>query len=116
LASKINSKRELQNTTFICENCGAEVVPLTNGSFRNHCPFCLHSKHVDIEPGDRKDICLGLLVPIGLIKVKKGLQLIHRCAKCNKVSLNLVAQDTVQEDNIDQLAKLPIRLKGSIPH
>ena len=34
---------------FICENCGRKVEPL-GYSCRNHCPYCLYSKHVDIEP------------------------------------------------------------------
>ena len=38
---------------FICENCGRKVEPL-GYSCRNHCPYCLYSKHVDINPGDRR--------------------------------------------------------------
>jgi len=34
---------------FICENCGKEVQKL-GYTCRNHCPSCLHSKHVDINP------------------------------------------------------------------
>jgi hypothetical protein len=45
--------RTAQNQGFTCENCGASVAPLSNGSYRNHCPACLLSKHVDILPGDR---------------------------------------------------------------
>lgn len=37
---------------FICENCGKKIEPL-GYSCRNHCNYCLHSKHVDINPGDR---------------------------------------------------------------
>ena len=39
--------------TFNCEHCGKEVLPLSDGSYRNHCPYCLYSKHVDIVLGDR---------------------------------------------------------------
>ena len=41
---------------FICENCGKKVTKLGYSS-RNHCPYCLHSKHVDIKPGDRMETC-----------------------------------------------------------
>jgi len=34
---------------FICENCGIKVQAL-GYSCRNHCPYCLFSKHVDINP------------------------------------------------------------------
>ena len=34
------------------------VVPEGAGSnHRNHCPNCLYSLHVDIEPGDRESEC-----------------------------------------------------------
>ena len=35
--------------SFICENCGKKVEKL-GYSCRNHCPYCLHSKHVDVNP------------------------------------------------------------------
>ncbi len=38
---------------FICENCGKKVEKL-GYSCRDHCPYCLHSKHVDKNPGDRR--------------------------------------------------------------
>ena len=41
--------RKSENTGFICAYCGADAKPLTNGSYRNHCPLCLHSLHVDID-------------------------------------------------------------------
>ena len=37
---------------FICENCGKHVDKL-NYTARDHCPYCLFSKHVDINPGDQ---------------------------------------------------------------
>ena len=50
---------------FICENCG-KTVPKLGYSCRNHCPYCLHSKHLDINPGDRAEECHGVLEPIGV--------------------------------------------------
>ena len=47
--------------SFICRVCGRLVVPEGAGSgHRNHCPNCLHSLHVDVEPGDRASECGGL--------------------------------------------------------
>jgi len=40
--------RNIEN--FTCERCGAAVE---GNGFTNHCPACLCSKHVDINPGDR---------------------------------------------------------------
>ena len=57
---------------FICENCGKKVSKL-GYSCRDHCPYCLHSKHVDINPGDRQEECHGDLEPVSLeIDSKKG--------------------------------------------
>ena len=40
--------------TFTCKVCGRLCTPQNAGSdHRNHCPNCLSSLHVDIEPGDR---------------------------------------------------------------
>ena len=61
---------------FTCENCGKHV-PKLGYSCRNHCPYCLHSKHVDINPGDRAEECHGDLVPVGAeIDSKKGYVII----------------------------------------
>lgn len=96
--------RKKENASFICEKCGKEIQPLTNGSYRNHCPFCLYSKHLDDKPGDRLSKCRGIMKPIGLdYSAKKGYQIIHQCLNCKKTQKNKVAQDTIQEDNIIQL-------------
>lgn len=61
------------NNGFVCENCGCKVRPLTKGGYRNHCPHCLYSKHVDINPGDRASECGGLMEPVGVFLTgKKG--------------------------------------------
>lgn len=96
--------RKKENASFICEKCGKEIQPLTNGSYRNHCPFCLYSKHLDDKPGDRLSKCRGIMKPIGLdYSAKKGYQIIHQCLNCKKTQKNKVARDTIQEDNIIQL-------------
>lgn len=46
--------------TFKCKVCNRLVVPQGAGTdHRNHCPNCLTSLHVDIEPGDRVSDCGG---------------------------------------------------------
>lgn len=87
---------------FICENCGKNV-PQLGYSCRNHCPYCLYSKHVDINPGDRREECHGLLVPIGLeIDSKKGYVIRFRCQTCGKITKNKAAQD----DNMELIIQL----------
>ena len=72
---------------FICENCGRKIK---GDGYTNHCSNCLWSKHVDINPGDRKEACRGLMKPIG-INLKEGEYiLIHCCLKCGKEMKNKV--------------------------
>lgn len=99
--------RKDENKGFICEHCGQRVLPTTNGSYRNHCPFCLYSKHMDIKPGDRQCQCHGLMKPVDLkYHTKKGFQIICECLKCGKKKVNKVADFTVQPDDADELIKL----------
>lgn len=50
------------NETFTCKVCGWIVTPEGAGSeHRNHCPNCLSSLHLDVEPGDRAADCGGIM-------------------------------------------------------
>ncbi|MFG2097566.1 RNHCP domain-containing protein [Streptomyces sp. NPDC048612] len=99
--------RTAQNQGFTCENCTTSVMPLSNGSYRNHCPTCLCSKHVDIRPGDRASACHGMMRPQHVERRRgKGLVLVHRCVACGFVRPNRVADDPVQGDNIDAIITL----------
>ena len=87
---------------FICENCGYKV-PKLNYSCRNHCPKCLVSKHVDKDPGDRLELCHGLLYPIGCENnAKKGYTIIFKCKKCGQIRKNKMAED----DDFDLLMEI----------
>ena len=91
---------------FICENCGKDVPPLKYTS-RNHCPYCLHSIHIDNIPGDRANTCLGIMEPIDVEpSSKKGYIITFRCKKCKEVKRNKMADD----DDYDKL--LSITRKG----
>ena len=99
--------RAEEDNGFICENCGQVVLPIVNGSYRNHCPFCLFSKHMDITPGDRRSLCKGLMRPTGIqFKSGKGCQVMHVCLKCGVRRVNRIADGAVQPDDIDQLIGL----------
>ena len=86
---------------FICENCGMEVTKL-GYTARDHCPNCLYSKHLDINPGDRENTCHGLMEPIGIEKYKNSYKIIYNCTKCHKKHKNIMAND----DNFDLIIKL----------
>lgn len=96
--------RKNENTDFLCAHCGKSVLALTNGSYRNHCPYCFYSLHVDNIPGDRQSQCGGLMKPVDVrLSSKKGYQLIHRCETCGTIKVNRVAFDTVMPDDLDQI-------------
>ncbi len=64
---------------FICDICRTFVQ---GNGYTNHCPFCLYSKHVDINPGDRASSCLGTMKPLAKGLDKKGYYIIHQCLEC----------------------------------
>lgn len=83
------------NDSFTCRFCGRLVTPEgASSEHRNHCPNCLSSLHVDIEPGDRESDCGGVMEPIG-VWVRKGGEwaIIHRCKRCGKLCSNRSAAD-----------------------
>lgn len=79
----------------MCKNCGRSVVPEGAGSdHRNHCPNCLYSLHVDIEPGDRESDCGGHMEFVAVWVRKNGeWAIIHRCKRCGAFSSNRIAAD-----------------------
>lgn len=108
IAVFMEEKRFTKNDSgFICRHCGREVKPLGYSS-RNHCPFCLWSLHVDINPGDRACECGGEMEPVRAEPdPKKGYVIIHRCTKCGEIRRNRAAHDApVQPDNIKLIIKL----------
>lgn len=78
--------------SFKCEHCN-KLVDKLNYSSRDHCPFCLYSKHVDINPGDRLNECQGLLIPIDIEKYKNTYKIIYSCEKCGEKHKNIIAND-----------------------
>ena len=96
-----------QKKGFVCLSC-QQWIPVGRGMgthYRNHCPSCLYSRHVDEKnSGDRSAGCHGKMEPIGLTFKREGwdkygiirqgeLMIIHRCLDCNEVSINRIAAD-----------------------
>jgi rubrerythrin len=89
--------RTIEN--FTCEHCGAKVK---GNGYTNHCPVCLYSKHVDINPGDRLNSCNGLMKPIS-VEIKSGEYILtQKCEKCGFEKKN----KTVPEDNFEVILGL----------
>ena len=89
--------------SFICEHCNKKVEKL-NYTSRDHCPYCLYSKHVDIYPGDRANSCKGLLKPLSIEKYKDTFKIVFKCEKCGTLHKNIIAND----DNFNKIVELSI--------
>lgn len=65
--NKIEKKFTRTPEDFTCLVCGQAVE---GTGYTDHCPSCLWSLHADINPGDRRADCRGLMEPIGVIQEK----------------------------------------------
>lgn len=91
---------------FLCTHCGREVPPLGYTS-RNHCPHCLWSLHVDLNPGDRANPCGGAMEPISAAPdARHGFVVYHRCTRCGEVRRNKAAYGGENGDDLSLLIKL----------
>jgi len=87
---------------FKCISCGFFVPPLHTSS-RDHCTQCLHSIHVDVNPGDRANTCNGILKPIEITHTNNKGYIIHYvCEKCEERKNNKAAKD----DNFEEILKI----------
>lgn len=87
---------------FSCEHCGRSVK---GNGYTNHCPACLWSKHVDVQPGDRAADCQGLMEPVGLENKSGQYVILHRCVVCNHEKRN----KSQAEDDFEMLLELSSR-------
>lgn len=84
---------------FVCEHCGENVV---GDGFTNHCPVCLWSKHVDVNPGDREAECGGLMEPIS-VELKNGkYRILQKCVECGHERWN----KTVEKDSFEAIIEI----------
>jgi hypothetical protein len=106
----MNKRIQTKNGDFICRRCGNFVSadPLLSAvRNRNHCPYCLWSRHLDLyQAGDRLSACKALMRPIGLTLKKTNkryatftsgeVMLVHLCSEpgeCGEISINRIAAD-----------------------
>lgn len=113
------------NKDFQCKHCHYLVTADSQYSGvinRNHCPYCLHSLHVDLyEAGDRLNACKAKMQPVGLTlkklnkkygKDQQGeLMLVHQCTECGSLSINRIAAD----DDADALLAVFARSSNPAP-
>jgi hypothetical protein len=106
----MNHRFDTVLSDFRCKHCRQYVStdPLLSGvNNRNHCPYCLYSRHMDLyEAGDRLSACKAEMRPVGLTlkrtnkkygKQQGELMLIHFCVDCGSISANRLAADDDSE-------------------
>lgn len=86
-----------------CHNIVSSAHLLSGVNNRNHCPYCLWSRHLDLHSaGDRLSACKSPMQPVALTtkrnrnKYRSGhgeVMLVHQCAGCDSVSINRIAAD-----------------------
>jgi len=95
------------NRDFKCLHCRNFVFAgqlLAGVNNRNHCPYCLWSRHMDLfEAGDRLSACKAPMEPVGLTMKRNHnkyrsdsgneLMLVHQCMDCEQISINRIAAD-----------------------
>jgi DNA-directed RNA polymerase subunit RPC12/RpoP len=119
-----------RNPDFRCVRCGNFVpaqTALAGVNHRNHCPYCLWSRHLDLfEAGDRLSACKAPMEPVGLTfkrrnkKYRAGggeLMLVHHCTGCGALSINRIAADDLGEvvlDAFERSMMLPGQVQETI--
>ena len=90
-----------------CGHCKRFIGALPSGGRqRNHCPYCLYSRHVDDKrPGDRASTCNALMAPIGAFQRPNGEHcIVHHCLGCGFERFNRIGAD----DDFDLVLSLPV--------
>lgn len=103
---------------FVCLYCHRFVSAdsaISGVHNRNHCPYCLSSRHLDLfEAGDRLSACKARMKPVSLTLKRSTskyarpgdgeLMLVHVCEACGKVSINRIAADDDNEQVMSFIA------------
>ena len=94
-----NRRFQRRQENFSCLNCGQEVQ---GTGYTNHCPTCLWSLHVDVNPGDRQSECKGPMEPVASRSRSGQASILHHCQRCGHKQWNR----TASEDNFDLIVRL----------
>jgi hypothetical protein len=108
-----------------CHHIVSSAHLLSGVNNRNHCPYCLWSRHLDLySAGDRLSACKAPMQPVALTikrcRDKYGhgrgeLMLVHLCVDCDDVSINRIAADDDAQTLLDIFSasfSLPSRTHG----
>ncbi len=125
--NSISGAAEWKNHDFRCGQCHSEVSTAAWAAGvhnRNHCPYCLWSRHMDLwEAGDRLSACKAGMRPVGLTlkQVNKKysvagqgeLMVVHACTGCGKLSINRLAADDVMR-TVMEIFEASLQIDGDL--
>ncbi|MEU3597702.1 RNHCP domain-containing protein [Streptomyces sp. NPDC006798] len=102
-----------RTNTFTCVRCGLTVGALDpEGSVRNHCPSCLHSRHLDDHVDGGPSECRARMSPISVAVPRAGdWTVVHRCTRCGELATGPVSPD----DNHLILMRMAVRPLATPP-
>ncbi len=93
---------------FVCEICGTLVK---GTGYTDHCPNCLWSRHVDVNPGDRASECGGMMKPMSAEYTRGKIQIVYKCTKCGAKKKNVTAEGDNTEAVMALIEKPPVSYK-----
>ncbi|OGY84194.1 MAG: hypothetical protein A3F54_03800 [Candidatus Kerfeldbacteria bacterium RIFCSPHIGHO2_12_FULL_48_17] len=99
----MKKKFQKRKEDFVCGFCGTQVA---GTGYTNHCPRCLYSQHVDVNPGDRAAECGGLMKVVEVEFVDGEYVFIHECVKCGHRKRNTQAANDDLEVILQAVQKL----------
>jgi hypothetical protein len=102
--SKISRRTFGDFVCMVCHNFVSAEPALSGVHNRNHCPYCLSSRHLDLfEAGDRLSACKSSMRPVALARKNTAkkysgagqgeLMVVHVCDQCGKPCINRMAAD-----------------------
>lgn len=93
--------------TFACVRCGLTVTSYApDGRRRDHCPSCLHSRHVTDHVDGGPSGCRARMTPLSIAVPRGGdWMVIHRCTRCEE----LTSSATSGDDNQLILMRMAVR-------
>jgi DNA-directed RNA polymerase subunit RPC12/RpoP len=100
-----------RDEAFVCISCG-KPVPRRGRTARDHCPYCLKSRHVDDVPGDRANPCGGRMDPYEVIVRDQGVVIRYACTRCHAEKQVRAVLDGDVPDDWEALCRLSAGLLG----
>jgi hypothetical protein len=100
-----------RDEAFTCMACHREVPP-HGRTARDHCPYCLKSRHVDDVPGDRANPCGGRMDPFEVVVRGQDVVIRYACTRCRAEKQVRAVLDGDVPDDWEALCRLSAGVLG----